>query len=177
MKSKTWLMVNNFITEKMKKILIGFSAFLVLVSCNLGVKSSNGMTAEDYHNTIVDQQNLVFDKIFEMFELIESNILLAEAERVKLVKMCDEAVEVVRALPDFNGDSEFRDVALEVFTFYQGISANEYKQMLDGIMGGDDAQIMNIVKMEEEINLKEIALDAKLRSAQSKFASKNRLRL
>lgn len=135
------------------------------------------MTAEEYHNTIVDQQNLVFDKIFEMFELIETNVLLAEAERVNLVIMCDEAVAVVQALPSFNGDSEFRDVALEVFTFYQGISANEYKQILDAIMSGDETQFINVVAMEEQINLKEIALDAKLRGAQNKFASKNKLRL
>lgn len=167
----------EFNKTHMKKIILGCSLLFSILSCNTKGTTSNGMTAEDYHNVIVDQQNLVFDQIFEMFELIEADIALAETERIKLIKMCDEAVEAIQALPSFNGDSEFRDVALEVFTFYQGISANEYKQMLEGLMSDDDTQIMNVLKLEEEINLKEIALDAKLRGAQSKFASKNSLRL
>jgi len=160
----------------MKKIIwAGVLISFILTGCG-----NQKMTAVEYNNLIIDEHTKISKSILEMPAYFETDIKKSEAIRADMVTQCDSSIKKLQALPDYQGNTEFRDAAISLFEFYAEISQNEYKEMLQILAKDKDIEmedILRLTQIENDLAAKEEALDTKFKKAQESFAKEHNFSL
>jgi hypothetical protein len=160
----------------MKKMMwAGLLLIFILTGCD-----SNKMTAVEYNNVIIDEHTKISKNIIEMAAYFETDISKSESIRAQMVSQCDSSLKKLEALPDYKGNTEFRDAGVSIFKFYLEISKNEYKEMLQILAKDDDIEmedILRLTKIENDLATKEQALDTRFKKAQESFAKEHNFSL
>ncbi|MDD2413114.1 MAG: hypothetical protein PHR79_09405 [Bacteroidales bacterium] len=170
----------------MKKSTLLFVAFtfFFLSACNQKGNQKEELisfsTAEEYNNYIVDLQ----------LETIKSIMMFSDACAEGVPQQMEftyqdfqsQAVlsfEKIKKLGDFNGSTELRDAAIDLFGFYVEISQNEYKQILDILLKREYSEQDDIIvdSLITIVGEKEETHDSAFENAQEKFALDNELQM
>lgn len=133
-----------------------------------------------YNDFIINNQTAVYSKIVELVNCMDK---CDDTElRNKYKEFGDEAknaLKQTKRLTDFNGNTEFRDKAIDLFNFYIEVYEDAYKELIEMVIKGDvtekDQARMN--KIVEEVTVKEEKLDAAFQAAQQKFADENDMQI
>jgi len=130
----------------MKAKYFGILFFLLLtVACGkneYSVTTSEGQKLEGpaaYNDYLVAGQNRIINRFSELNKAYESyNREEIDKARQALLKEIDEVIAVVEKLPPYEGDTELRDAALEMFGYYRQLSEQELKIIGDLLSKGEN---------------------------------------
>ena len=161
-------------------IIIGI---LVLTACNSGVKGKNGVTyknATEYNEYIMENQKDVVNVILDFGKAI--NLDLDSADRIldKGAKITQEALNNIKGMPVFKGDSAFRNAAIHSFEFYKEIISNQYKQIISIRRKGEsrtEEDVAFLRALPAVVGKREERFDRDFHNSQKAFAQKNHLTL
>lgn len=146
---------------------------LTLGSCNLN--STSG--ALDYNNQIVDEQTKILEKFVAFTEIGDGENRLKELDkaRMDIVNQCESSLKIVEALAPYEGNTRFRDAAIELFRFYKTTCEGSYKEMIE-ILGKEenitDEDITRLEEINSGVEQRELVLDNALQAAQEEFTKK-----
>ena len=157
----------------MKKMIFLLSSVALLFACN------SGMTPVEYNDKIITEQTKITKLFLEMNNYASIDVEKADSIRGLTVIQCDSSIAVLKGMPDFDGDSKFKNAAINLFQFYKDINQNEYKEML-AILQKEDVVMEDIERMsviQEQVSSKETGFDSKLEQAQNEFAKKNNIQI
>lgn len=157
-----------------------------LLTSELNVEENNDTSVKTfsssirYNDYIINLQTRVYEKIIALvkcFDTCDDKEL-----RASYTAFGDEAkatIKEIKRLGDFNGNTDFRDKATDLFAFYVEVYEGAYKELIEIVISGKmDAKTekrMNAIV--EEVSLKETALDNAFQTAQQKFASDNGMQI
>ncbi len=133
-----------------------------------------------YNDFIINKQTAVYSKIVELVNCMDK---CDDTElRNKYKEFGDEAKDAlkqVKRLTDFNGNTEFRDKAIDLFNFYIEVYETAYKELIDMYIKGDisEKDQIHMNKIIGEVTVKEEKLDAAFQAAQQKFADENDMQI
>lgn len=135
-----------------------------------------------YNENVIKEQKAIISKINDLdltlatYKPTEMDVAYSNA-----YKQIITSISAVRNLPDFDGKTEFKDAAIEVFKIYKGVVENEYKELITLLKKSDEEYTL-----EDEERAKKLYKDIaeKLNNAyediiavQSAFAEKYRFTL
>ena len=82
-------------------------------------------------------------------------------------------------MPDWKGNTAFRDRALDLFALYKEFLSKDYRDMLEAKKDGQitPEEQTKIAKIQSSIAENEAKLDAALKKAQQDFAESNHMSL
>jgi hypothetical protein len=163
------------------RVLIIF--ILALTACNSGEKGKNGIiykNAFDYNEYIMEKQKIVINIMLDFGKTI--NLDLDSSERILNIgiEKTEEALNNIKGMPPFKGDSAFRNAAVNSFGFYKAILGNEYKQIVNIRRKGENKSAEDIAFLQTLtaiIGKREERYDRDFHNAQKAFAEKNNLKL
>jgi hypothetical protein len=167
----------------MKHLFFSLLFFICLVACKPPLKGKNGevyKSAVDYNNYIISKQNILVQKMMDVKEVADKNLDSAGIVLDKDVAEIDGMITDIKGMPAYNGDSTFRNAAVDVFIFYKKVFGNEYKQILDIRRQDDSLTTENsdaLNKIVESISHQEEKYDKAFHNAQKIFAEANNMRL
>jgi hypothetical protein len=154
-----------------------------VAACKEPVKGKDGKVyknAVEYNDYIINRQSVIMQDVIDFLKVSETNLDSARKMlndyTVKIEKMAEE----IKGMPPYKGDSVLRDAAVGSFEFYKKMFQNEYKQIIDIRLSGNDqtedaeAEMNRIV---DKITVEEEKFDKAFHNAQSDFARKNNIRL
>jgi hypothetical protein len=153
--------------------------FLLLLLClTLGVQAQaptfkNGV---DYNDYIVGLQTNVGLTIVSFNEFMGGDGVTIEAVQPyydAMVSTAKEALTKSRALGPYKGNTELRASAVDLFTFYVDMFTNEYKEMIDLVIGAEitEASLVRVNEILTTVTEKEGVLDQAFQTAQQNFAT------
>jgi hypothetical protein len=159
----------------MKKTLY-LMAFLALMACG---QKKPAMTPIEYNDAIIGEQTNISRLMIEMANSFSSDLSASETYRIKLANQCKESVDKIKKLPDYKGNTRFREAGVALFSFYKDISENEYKEMIAILRKEqiDQSDIDRLTQIEQQIGLREEPLDGEFQGAQQAFAKEHNLSL
>lgn len=156
----------------MKNLLpLAFVFLGLLASCG----SKEDMTPIQYNDKIVGEQNKIIEKILAFSNNASEDFAVMDKSRLEAVEQCKSSIKIVEAMKDYEGNTQLRDAAVNLFKFYQQISEESFKEMTDIIKKGADITQDDLNRLEEiqaEMDGKEGTLDAALAKAQDDFSAK-----
>jgi len=138
------------------------------------------MTALEYNNKIVDEQNKIITKILAFYDATAAGLETSEKLRKEASEQCKESLKIIKGLPDYDGDIQLRDAAVELLLFYQTMADKSFVEMMEIIDKGEEItteDLLLLEKIESEITKKEVILDDQLATAQEAFSKKNKVTL
>lgn len=160
------------------------SLFLLICSCgHTPPKGANGVvykSAVEYNDYIVSRQSRVIENMMKLTEVAQINLDSAGHLLDKYVNETGGMITDLKGMPDYNGDSSLRDVALEMFSFYRNVFNKDYRDIIhlrseqDGLSTETEDQISSILK---RIGEEEEGYDSRLQRAQENFAKRNDMKL
>ncbi len=152
-------------------MVIGLTAF--------GVRSQTTSFSDpvDYNDYIIDlQDGIGYSLDYYMLELNDSAATYDDCEfaREVLVMVIEDAVDSLKRLAPYDGNTDFRDRAVELFNFYYSIVQNEYKQIQDILFLTDytTEDEMRYNSLVDDIVARETVYDDNFAAAQQAFADK-----
>jgi hypothetical protein len=112
------------------------SLLILVVAIIVGIYFFKGKPAVRYNDKIVSHQRKVYKKLERTVNSLKEYLSGNSAERVEkqyedLKEQAKESLEVVRNMPDFKGNTAFRDEAVQLFQFYLDITENELRELID----------------------------------------------
>lgn len=132
--------------EEMKAKHFGV-LFLLLLTVACGKKEYSVTTPEGqklegpaaYNDYLVSEQNRIIQRFSELNKAYESyDKDKIEEAREALLKEIDEVIANVEKLPPYEGDTELRDAALEMFQYYRQLTEKELKEIGDLLSKGEN---------------------------------------
>lgn len=157
----------------MKRIIF----FSVLVIALAGCSGFSTISAVDYNNTIIAQQDKIVDPMINIIQELkngdtkESRKIMAETKIV-----CDSSIAILEKLGPYKGDDAFRQKALELFKFYKKMFGEDFPKMIDIVE--TDTTFDSDIKIDE-LTDKMVADGSKLEDEmlvlQQKFAKDHNL--
>lgn len=165
----------------MKKIIL----FIVFCSFwgifNLSAQKNNNppefKSAIDYNNYIISEQEKVLAGMNKLSKAVENDSYNDMDNALDTLKIqSKKSLKVIKGMGIYNNNTEFRDAAVNLFSFYFKISKKEFKTMVKILKKGDkisqkDIDVIN--DMNRIISEKENVLDTSFSEAQQKFAKEN----
>lgn len=165
----------------MKKIILLLAICYLSGAFKLAAQKT-GDTAEfksaiDYNNYIIAEQEKVVTGMNRLSLAIDKDLCNDMDKALDSLKILTEkSLKVIKGMGAYNNNFEFRDAAVNLFSFYCKISKKEFKTMVNILKKGD-----KITKKDEkkigDINIKitnkENILDTFFSDAQQKFAKEN----
>lgn len=150
---------------------------LTTLVCYAQVTFTDAIAYNDY---IVNEQNAIGNAILELsnafneggdMESYKTGIF-REYEELKL--QCNTSLEKITIITPYDNNSEFLEAALNLFTFYKKVIANEY-YLLINFMTNENATIEEqekIMSLMENMSAEEARIDNIFLQAQQAFANK-----
>lgn len=159
----------------LKKILTYISLFLI----SFGV-FAGGNPAAKYNDHMIKRQHKVvkgFMKMYDTFEKGTKEEMLKEHSR--LLVLVNQSIDEIKALTPYEGDSDFKNAALELFTFYKSSLDNEYPKMIALIAIRDRSKEdhKKLDDYRDDLVKREKMFDDKFEDAQITFSKKHDLKL
>jgi hypothetical protein len=151
----------------------------VLISCGGSANSGSYRfhSPVEYHDFIVDQQNVIIRQMLKLNELYDTGSEKAIRERFDSLRASSEVcLTNISNLTAFEDDSSLQKDALALFRFYDAVFAKEYARMLQIFLKGEqatEAEVIELNAIVESVGLREKALQDKLIQSQSRFASEH----
>ena len=151
-------------------------AFLVLTACG---QKKPAMTPIEYNDAIIDEQTDISRLMIEMANAFSSDLMESEKYRIKLARQCEVSVDKIKKMPDYKGNTRFRDAGVALFSFYKNISEKEYMEMIAILQKEqiDESDYEKLAQIEQQIGLREEPLDEEFQEAQQAFAKEHNLSL
>lgn len=147
-----------------------FTLFILLFLT--GCSSTPKMSATEYNDFIVKEQQLIVNEMRQFNNDDGSNLERIEQKRLKIVTQCDSSLYKIEQLEDFDGNTALKSAALELFNFYKTVCDSEYSKMIT-IMSKSiitEADIEILKSTQEKNKQLEVKLDKQLETAQNEFA-------
>lgn len=161
----------------MKNILM-----VTLLFVSVAAKSQTFTEPVAYNDYIVGLQTAVGEKLIAFNNELAGDASSYESVQPYFTALGDAmkiAAEKIKTVPAYDGSSELRDAASDLFDFYVSIYNNEYKNMLELIyspdFGAEDYETLNSIIAA--ISQKESGLDSRFQAAQKAFAAKYNMTL
>ena len=139
-------------------------------------------TAVQYNDYIVEEQLKIGESLKEFISVFTNSNDSAEVHksRMRIIARADSSVNNVKLMTPFKGDTALKANAIRLFSFYSGIAANEYRQLVSlsfsskKSSGEISKETNEIVK---KITGKEAVFDKGFQDAQKAFAAKHNIDL
>jgi hypothetical protein len=171
----------------MRKV-VGFVLIILAIfsSCKqkpqVGANGVEFTSPQQYNDYIITKQKEIVKDMQDYGNASQVNADSAENILNNTISKLTKIIDDLKGMPAYNGDSSFRDAAVELFTFYKKSFGTDFKEMLDinrKVENDtyDESDIARFKQIEENISKKESPLDAKLKDVQGKFAKANNLKL
>jgi hypothetical protein len=169
-----------------KKSLLYFIAIVAFIgSCNTAPSATgrDGIkfkTPVEYNDYIISRQLKIVGLINQFATASNVNIDSANAVLQRSSVMAGEYLADVNGLTSYNGETTFKNAAVNSFAFYKRIFEQEYKELLainakgDGV---DENDRERAIAITQAISAEEAELDKRFINAQKDFAQKNKLEL
>jgi hypothetical protein len=167
----------------MKYLLSLLIATSLFVACKQGVKGKDGKVyknAIEYNDFIVNRQMIVLKDMMSIADITDDKLDWALSVMSKSADTLDVLIKDVKNMPPFGKDSALRDAAADLFTFYQRIFKDDYRELFEIRKNGGMETEEGIARMNEivdKVSKEEDGLDAKFEAAQNAFAKSNGMRL
>jgi hypothetical protein len=151
----------------------------VFISCGESANSGSHHfhSPVEYHDFIVDQQNVIIRQMLKLNELYDSGSEKAIRERFDSLRASSKVcLTNINNLSAYEADSSLQKDALALFTFYDAVFSKEYARMLQIFLKGEQASEAEVIELNaivESVGLKEKDLKDKLIQSQSRFASEH----
>jgi hypothetical protein len=106
--------------------------FLLITPCTLlHAQSPAFKKPADYNDYIVMEQTAIGRKIEQFNQaLAGDDIKNAKKLHAEILSQIDVSIGKIGNLPDFKGNSEFKNAAFELFVFYKMIIETDYKKIM-----------------------------------------------
>jgi len=127
-----------------------------------------------YNNVIVEIQSHILtrmDAFSQSFGVTDSVKIATELEALK--STLDSSISATKALKGFNGNTNLRDAAVQLFEFYQRTAVNDYVELIN-IFKKEDFNEADKAKVDEinaRIGKEEGPYDEALQKAQEELAT------
>lgn len=166
----------------MKKLVsvavVSLVMFLSFQSCS----NKSSLTPVQYNDSIVGIQGKIIKAILDLSATFETrNPAEMDAKYNTLKKVIDEAIGNVTKMEEFDGSTELRDAAKELFEFYKSVVGKEYAEMITILKKKDtdvtEADVKRIDEISADISKREKVLDEKFAAAQEKFAKDHNIQI
>lgn len=159
----------------MTKYFAYLIAFTFLISCNTGNNSIS------YNDTIIEPQLEVITKLDSIYANPEVSVQNIKKHRIELVKKINEAMDNIRNLGDFKGNTAFKEAAMKYFShlnFLYG-KTNNIDSLIYNINSPERAEKMKPEDFElmDRETQKYLDLEEALLAEQKKFAEQFNMRL
>lgn len=168
----------------MKYLLSLLIAASVFVACNnKGVKGKDGKvykTAIEYNDFIVNRQMIVLKNMMTLADITDDKLDWGLGVMSKTADTLDILIKDVKNMPPYGKDSALRDAAVDLFTFYQRIFKDDYRELFEIRKNGGMATEEGMARMNEiveKVSKEEDGFDARFEAAQNAFAKANGMRL
>ena len=158
----------------MKK-LFTFSALLFLFFSFTACSQKNAI---EYNDAIIKEQSKIMQKVLEFLSVMEKDLIKADQVLKETAVQTKASIKTVSAMEPFDGSSELRDSALELFKFYLHVVENEYPEMIAILKKGESITQKDVDRMNElqqKITKQEQVLDSKMSTAQANFSKKHNI--
>ncbi len=155
-----------------------FLLFIPLFFFACSSSGTNSLSAVDYNDAIIGEQNKIIEHILAMSNATY-DIDLADEHRVRIIEQCDASIAVVSAMDAYDGNSDLRDGAVNLFKFYKEIATTDFKRILE-ILDNDeltDEDYDELDQIDASISSRETPLDKAFQGAQAEFSKKHNLTL
>lgn len=162
----------------MRKILL-----LLLLASAFRLNAQTGSQtsfkdAVEYNDYIVNKQTAIGVLINDLMTIVNdstSTLEQAHKNRTAAIVKMSTIINDIRSMPDWKGNTELRDVSINLFSFYRSCFENEYKSMIDIVYKTDatDDDFAELDRLLVVVTEKEKPLDDKFAAAQSAFAKAN----
>lgn len=162
----------------MKNFLFSF----VFVCTFSFVNAQTFTDAVAYNDYIVEQQNLVGADILILIDKFNEVDMTKEAilpTLEKLLGTAKSALTSVKKITPYEGDTQLKLAAVNLFQFYVRIIDNDYRTMIELLYGGEmtddiSSRLNTIVQKVQE---DEAVIDENFATAQAAFAEKYNIEL
>lgn len=142
--------------------------------------SANAQSITDpvkYNDYIVEQQSLIGEKMLAFTgKFSEENMTLAVITPIleDLLSTAKKGVSAVKQLTPFEGDTQLKQSAIDLFQFYVAIIDREYREMVNLVFGDNlnDVAIEQIQELVQKITADEAVYDGNFSAAQAAYAAK-----
>lgn len=170
----------------MKKtlLLLSLVTTVFFISCkNSTVKGTNGVTytnPSQYNDYIVTKQTEVMKNIMAFGQQVGTAPGEVLTKLPGYASEAEAAIKDIKGMPAYNDNTQMRDAAVDLFSFYADIFKNEYRQMAELAQSLSNTpatpeQTQEIQKLVDQVASKESVLDRNFQKAQKDFAKKNNL--
>jgi len=170
--------------EEMKAKYFGI-LFLLLLIVACGKKEFSVITPEGqklegpaaYNDYLVSEQNLIIQRFSALNKAYESyDKDKIEGAREALLHEIDGVIANVEKLPPYEGDTELRDAALEMFQYYRQLTEKELKEIGDLLSKGEnqitEADIDEMDRLYNRFRKEIKSYEINFADAQRAFANK-----
>lgn len=167
----------------MKYIVIIIAGASILTACDQSVKGKNGVvykSAVQYNNYIINRQTNLMKDLMSMEAVSQTDLDSADKILDKILIETEEIIFDIKGMPPYNGDSSFRDAAINSFLFYKKIFGAPYKRIIDIRRNHDDMTEEGVAELKDildQMKREEEKFDKTFHNSQEKFAEKNHLGL
>lgn len=159
--------------------LITLITSTIFIACH-SAKGDNGVTyssAVQYNDYIVAKQSDLMADVVKLST--QQNVDNFEKTINGMIPKIDQSIKDIQGMPAWNGDSLFRNKALDLFKFYREACTNEFAtviKLLRDVQTNPD----NATKIQEiitAVSTKEEEFDNAIQKAQGDFAKENNMKI
>jgi len=174
----------------MKLILSSFAFLAITISSTAQLRKTTGNNARlnkfenavDYNDFIVNEQTRIgmaikgFNTSFEG----SNDTVEIHAARQAIVRQADSAVDRMKKLAPYKGDTSLKKNAMSLFAFYSKIADKEYKQFVWVYFSKEKTAEQKSKELQDIVNditEREKIYDSNFLEAQKAFAAKYNIKL
>jgi hypothetical protein len=164
----------------MSKKSFSILAFLWVMLVSVAVAQQPITDPVVYNEKIVDAQNEIGREILEFIDFMGAGAWEdAEKHLQDVISVTNSQIQVVKAMPEFEGNSSLRNAAVELFQFYNATFKSDYREILDilkkeTLLAKDEQRIQEIIN---NLSAAEASYDEKFRTEQNAFAQTHNMQL
>ena len=157
--------------------------YMILISCNPPVKGKNGQVyrnAAEYNNYIIERQSTIMKDIARFVRVSNTSLDSADKELDRSIPGLARMRTEIGDMPLYKGDSSLRNSAIRLFSFYNRLFTEDYKQLLlFWRTNGRQTRlgINETNRVIEKITLEEEKYDKDFHNTQKDFAEKNHMKI
>jgi hypothetical protein len=176
--------------KKINYILVAFAMIIAITACKPKTSSDkkdseNKITfssATEYNDFIINAQGKIINSVLSLADAMNAGKNDVVKEKYKAFgEQTKKALDTVKLMDEYNGNSGFRDESIRLFQFYYDIYQHEYKEMIDIVVKEadkiTDQDRTRITEIQESVTKKETVRDSAFAAAQDKFAKDNNMQI
>lgn len=166
-------------------LFLAFCLFLILPASQIRAQAAPSPVFKDaieYNDFVINEQNVIGSKILVLITIIQDPTATKEQANEALadaVRTSQKAVEGMGNVTPYEGGERFHKAATELFSFYNSMFRNEYKEVVD-LVFSEEITAEDEVRMGELVEIisnKEAGFDQEFSGAQNEFAQRHNFTL